>query len=103
MAAGSGNGSKEPGPGTGLSGGLAKPAAEAGAETYRSAGEARDLVNAADHYTDKKADMRLSRKLQEHLGRQLRASYGELVTAPVPDRFVRLLQELESKEDEKKS
>jgi hypothetical protein len=35
--------------------------------------------------------------LQAHIGRQLRAVYEEVVTEDVPDRFVKLLEELERK------
>jgi len=35
--------------------------------------------------------------LQAHIGRQLRAVYDGVVNEPVPDRFLRLLEELERK------
>lgn len=37
---------------------------------------------------------RLSRTLQGHLGRQLRAVYSELIDEPMPDKFAKLLDEL---------
>jgi hypothetical protein len=39
----------------------------------------------------------LETDLQAHIGRQLRAVYDEVVNEPVPDRFLRLLEELERK------
>jgi hypothetical protein len=36
--------------------------------------------------------------LQAHIGRQLRAVYEEVVSEAVPDRFRKLLEELERKE-----
>jgi len=41
---------------------------------------------------------RLEADLQTHIGRQLRAVYDEVASEPVPDRFVRLLEELERKQ-----
>jgi hypothetical protein len=38
--------------------------------------------------------------LQAHIGRQLRAVYDEVVNEAVPDRFLRLLEELERKKTE---
>ena len=40
----------------------------------------------------------LESDLQAHIGRQLRAVYEEVVNEEVPDRFLRLLRELEQKE-----
>lgn len=39
----------------------------------------------------------LEADLQAHIGRQLRAVYEEVVNEAVPDRFLRLLDELERK------
>ncbi|MCW3477146.1 NepR family anti-sigma factor [Limobrevibacterium gyesilva] len=39
----------------------------------------------------------LDSSLQAHIGRQLRALYAEIADQPVPDRFVKLLDELERK------
>lgn len=39
--------------------------------------------------------------LQIHIGRQLRAVYDEVARQPVPDRFLRLLEDLERKQAEK--
>lgn len=40
----------------------------------------------------------LGADLQAHIGRQLRAVYDEVVGEAVPDRFLRLLEELERKQ-----
>jgi hypothetical protein len=39
----------------------------------------------------------LESEIQAHLGRQLRAIYDEVAGQPVPDRFLKLLQQLERK------
>lgn len=38
------------------------------------------------------------RSMQGQLGRQLKAIFDDIVEEPVPGRFIRLLQELDSKE-----
>ena len=38
--------------------------------------------------------------LQAHIGRQLRAVYDEVVSEAVPDRFLKLLEDLERKQGE---
>ena len=40
----------------------------------------------------------LDRSLQAQLGRQLRSIFSDVASEPVPDRFVKLLEELEAKE-----
>jgi len=40
----------------------------------------------------------LSAKLQEAIGRSLRAHYDDLIHAPVPDKFLELLARLEAQE-----
>ncbi|HTZ70491.1 MAG TPA: NepR family anti-sigma factor [Acetobacteraceae bacterium] len=40
-------------------------------------------------------DAGLEGDIQAHLGRQLRALYDEVASQPVPDRFVKLIEELE--------
>ena len=40
----------------------------------------------------------LDRHLQASLGRHLRAAFDDVAKAPIPDRFLKLLQELEDKE-----
>lgn len=40
----------------------------------------------------------LDRSLQAQLGRQLRSIFSDIASEPVPERFVKLLEELEAKE-----
>ncbi len=40
--------------------------------------------------------------VQDHIGRHLRALYDEVMQAPIPDRFLKLLEELERKQAERK-
>jgi hypothetical protein len=40
----------------------------------------------------------LDRSLQAQLGRQLRSIYSDIASEPVPERFVKLLEELEARE-----
>jgi hypothetical protein len=40
----------------------------------------------------------LEADLQSHIGRQLRAVYDEVARQPVPERFLKLLEELERKQ-----
>ncbi len=46
-------------------------------------------------------DAALEPELQAHIGRQLRAMYNEVVNEAVPDRLLKLLQELERKQAKK--
>jgi hypothetical protein len=43
-------------------------------------------------------DGRLNAKLQDAIGRSLKAHYDDLIHAPVPDKFIELLARLELKE-----
>jgi hypothetical protein len=43
-------------------------------------------------------DGRLQAKIQEAIGRSLKAHYDDLVHAPIPDKFLELLARLEMKE-----
>jgi hypothetical protein len=52
---------------------------------------------------EKMSDLTLQPQLQAHLGRSLKAVYDALVEEPVPERLLKLLDELERKEKEKKS
>ncbi len=47
----------------------------------------------------RKSAAKLEPGAQKVLGRELRAMYNELVEEPVPDRFVKLLDELERVEE----
>ena len=46
------------------------------------------------------SEVKLDTDLQAHIGRQLRAVYDEVVNEPVPDKFIRLLEELERKQSD---
>jgi hypothetical protein len=41
---------------------------------------------------------RMEAELQDHIGRQLRAVYNEILQEPIPDRFLRLLADLRGRE-----
>jgi hypothetical protein len=43
-------------------------------------------------------DVVLDPRIQEAIGKSLKAHYDDLIRAPVPDRFLVLLAELEAKE-----
>jgi hypothetical protein len=43
-------------------------------------------------------EVTLDPKVQEALGRSLKAHYEDLIKAPIPDKFLVLLAELEAKE-----
>jgi hypothetical protein len=45
-----------------------------------------------------KPETRVDANVRAHLGRKLKTAYQALVEEPVPDRFVKLLEELRSKE-----
>lgn len=42
----------------------------------------------------------LDRRVQDAIGRSLKAHYDDLVKAPIPDRFLVLLAQLEAKEQQ---
>jgi hypothetical protein len=42
----------------------------------------------------------LPTELQGQIGQRLREAYNELISEPVPDRFVQLLQQLKQREDQ---
>jgi hypothetical protein len=46
------------------------------------------------------AEHPLSPIVQEEIGRRLRAVYGKLAAEPLPDKFVKLLQELAKADDD---
>jgi hypothetical protein len=43
----------------------------------------------------------LPMELQGQIGQRLREAYNELISEPVPERFVQLLQQLNTRESEK--
>lgn len=52
----------------------------------------------ADHGLEPHDHIELDPGIQDALGRALKAHYDDLVNAPIPDRFLVLLAELEAKE-----
>jgi hypothetical protein len=48
--------------------------------------------------TDPDEDVVLDPRVQDSIGRSLKAHYDDLVTAPIPDRFLALLAQLEATE-----
>ena len=54
--------------------------------------------NAADAGHNGDAEAGLDPNIQDAIGRSLKAHYDAIVNAPVPDRFMALLAELEAKE-----
>ncbi|MEN5084169.1 NepR family anti-sigma factor [Bosea sp. TWI1241] len=59
----------------------------------RNANEARSGADAGDE-----AEIVLDPRVQESIGRSLKAHYDDLVSAPVPDKFLVLLAQLEATE-----
>ncbi len=51
-------------------------------------------------HTPSPAQTPLPAELQGQIGQRLREAYNELVSEPVPDRFVLLLQQLKQREDQ---
>jgi hypothetical protein len=45
-----------------------------------------------------KAEGRVDANVRAHLGRKLKSAYQTLIEEPVPDKFVKLLEELRAKE-----
>lgn len=68
------------------------------ADGQASKPDASDLNAAEQHASDGAADLNGDRHIYGHLGRKLKESYDDLVRQPVPDKFRKLLEELERKE-----
>jgi Anti-sigma factor NepR len=56
-------------------------------------------ANEGNPNTDRVDAPILDQKIQDAIGRSLKAHYDDLVSAPVPDRLLTLLAELEAKEE----
>ncbi len=50
--------------------------------------------------TQRKTASKLEPDVQDHIGRQLRAGYVDILNQPVPSRFLELLAELDRKESD---
>lgn len=53
---------------------------------------------ASDDGADADAEVMLDPRVQESIGRSLKAHYDDIVNAPVPDKFLVLLAQLEATE-----
>ena len=61
--------------------------------------ERQSAMNTQRPSYDRKAPRgMLDRSLQAQLGRQLRSIFSDIASEPVPERFIKLLEELEAKE-----
>ena len=67
---------------------------EAGKKDMNSAQE----TEIADTASSPPGNPGLEPELQDHIGIQLRAVYNEILNEPVPDRFLKLLADLERKQ-----
>ena len=66
---------------------------------HQSAPERQSTMNSQRPPPDRKVPRgMLDRSLQAQLGRQLRSIYSDTASQPVPERFVKLLEELEARE-----
>lgn len=68
--------------------------AQAGAEAVLSANET-DQAGAG--HARSGAAPRMKPQVQEHIGRQLRAVYDDVLKQPLPDRFRELMEKLDQK------
>jgi hypothetical protein len=55
-------------------------------------------ANNNDHPEKPAAPHPVGKEIQDHLGRKLKATYEDLVSQPVPDKFKQLLDELARRE-----
>ena len=66
---------------------------------HQSALERQSIMVSQRPSHDRKAPRgMLDRSLQAQLGRQLRSIYSDIASEPVPERFIKLLEELEARE-----
>ena len=66
---------------------------------HQSAPERQSAMDSQRPSHDRKAPRgMLDRSLQAQLGRQLRSIFSDIASEPVPERFIKLLEELEAKE-----
>jgi hypothetical protein len=77
----------------------ARPEARPDDTPHQSAPERQSTMDSQGPSHDRKAPRgMLDRSLQAQLGRQLRSIYSDIASEPVPERFVKLLEELEARE-----
>lgn len=65
-------------------------------EPKHGAQKGPDLRESAQH-AGEAVQPAVQPQVQDHIGRQLRAIYEELLSQPVPDRFAELLEKLDRK------
>jgi hypothetical protein len=66
---------------------------------HQSAPERQSAMDSQRPSYDRKTPRgMLDRSLQAQLGRQLRSIFSDIASEPVPERFIKLLEELEAKE-----
>jgi hypothetical protein len=58
------------------------------------------MAQAGSKRPTKRPDGKKSAELGEHIGRSLRTMFQDVVAEPVPERFQKLLEELERKSDD---
>src|SRR5262245_17090883 len=89
--------SRQPGEGRGQDGRESARNEEEG--NHQSAPERQSTMDSQRPPHDRKAPRgMLDRSLQARLGRQLRSIYSDTANQPVPERFIKLLEELEARE-----
>jgi hypothetical protein len=72
---------------------------EEDAKQHQSGSERQSTMDTQRPSHDRKAPRgMLDRSLQAQLGRQLRSIFSDIAGEPVPERFIKLLEELEVKE-----
>ena len=75
------------------------PARSEGDAKHQSRSERQRTMDTQRPSYDRKAPRgMLDRSLQAQLGRQLRSIYSDIASEPVPERFIKLLEELEAEE-----
>ena len=70
------------------------------ARVHRTSLEQPASVREGEWMTQRKPENKLDPDVQAHIGRQLRAGYVDILNQPVPDRFLELLAELDTREGE---
>jgi len=70
------------------------------ARVHRASLQQPASVREGEWMTQRKPENKLDPDVQAHIGRQLRAGYVDILNQPVPDRFLELLAELDTREGE---
>jgi hypothetical protein len=67
-------------------------------ETKNGAQKTSQMRAVAPSHQENAPQPGIQPQIQDHIGRQLRAIYEDLLSQPVPDRFAELLEKLDQKE-----